>query len=416
MSKDPRSYLQRAEDHRRHGRLKEAIAACREALAEHPGLDAARITLGRALLETGDAAAAAETLSGVFARLPEHHLAGRTLAEAQRRLHDFAAAETTCRGLLEHYPRDREIEPLLATILEERNGAPGANAPSETSAAPSIAAPPTATTPATAPAIVKSSTPPAPPLRQAAPVDVVPKTSAVPAASVASLPVIEAAEPDPAPEYSPEDVEVASPQYPVNVGQSGTAATAGPKTVATVPRAARAEGDALATNTLAELYLRQGMTDRAVAVYRNMLRVEPGNAAVRRRLAEIEGREDVPGIVTAAPGASVSMAPPVSIAVSRSSQAAHVAMSVAAAPASASSGPVSRPVAESRPVADSLPAISPLPVARPLPVAASQPAASPSAVAPSPSLNPADKAAVERLDRWLRTIQGAAGAGGGTGA
>jgi tetratricopeptide (TPR) repeat protein len=373
MSKDPRSYLQRAEDHRRHGRLKEAIAACREALAEHPGLDAARITLGRALLETGDAAAAVETLSEVFARLPEHHLAGRTLAEAQRRLHDFAAAETTCRGLLEHYPRDREIEPLLAAILEERNG-PGGSAPAGTSAAGPVAAP--------APAAVKSATPPAPP------------------------PVAAAPRPDPAPEYSPEDVEVSSPPRPINVGQSPEA-KAEPKTVAPAPRVARADGDALATNTLAELYLRQGMTDRAVAVYRNMLRVEPGNAAVRRRLAEIEGREDAAGVVMAAPPSPA--VPRASVAVARSSQAAHVAMSVAVAPASAAALPESLPVTSPPAVA------KPLPVARQPAVVAAPPAASPAAAVPSRGLNPADKAAVERLDRWLRTIQGGSAAGSGAG-
>jgi pentatricopeptide repeat protein len=43
------------------------------------------------------------------------------------------------------------------------------------------------------------------------------------------------------------------------------------------------------TNTLAELYLRQGLVERAVEVYRAMLRVDPGNGRARRRLQELTG-------------------------------------------------------------------------------------------------------------------------------
>jgi len=55
-----------------------------------------------------------------------------------------------------------------------------------------------------------------------------------------------------------------------------------------------APGDALATNTLAEIYLRQGLIDRAVAVYENMLRADPDNHVVRQRIAEIQGAD--PGL------------------------------------------------------------------------------------------------------------------------
>jgi tetratricopeptide (TPR) repeat protein len=47
------------------------------------------------------------------------------------------------------------------------------------------------------------------------------------------------------------------------------------------------EGPPLATNTLAEIFLGQGLVDRAVAVYENMLRADPDNQGVRRRIAEI---------------------------------------------------------------------------------------------------------------------------------
>jgi len=45
--------------------------------------------------------------------------------------------------------------------------------------------------------------------------------------------------------------------------------------------------DALQTNTLAELYLRQGLVDRAMEVYRGMLRVDPENQRAARRLNEL---------------------------------------------------------------------------------------------------------------------------------
>jgi hypothetical protein len=44
----------------------------------------------------------------------------------------------------------------------------------------------------------------------------------------------------------------------------------------------------LSSATLAELYLKQGLVERAVEVFGQVLEEEPGNDAVRRRLAEIE--------------------------------------------------------------------------------------------------------------------------------
>jgi hypothetical protein len=53
--------------------------------------------------------------------------------------------------------------------------------------------------------------------------------------------------------------------------------------------AATGAGAPFSSSTLAELYLRQGLVDRAVAVYRQVIDEEPGNARARSRLAELEG-------------------------------------------------------------------------------------------------------------------------------
>jgi hypothetical protein len=48
-------------------------------------------------------------------------------------------------------------------------------------------------------------------------------------------------------------------------------------------------GTPFSSSTLAELYLRQGLVERAVEVYRRVVAEEPGNARARSRLAELEG-------------------------------------------------------------------------------------------------------------------------------
>jgi len=268
MPKDPRAFLQLAEEHRRNGRLKEAITVCLEGLGRHPSLDAARITLGRAYLESDQPEIARSTLEEVFGRLPEHHLAGKLLAEAQRRLGDRAAAEQTCRSLLSHYPRDREIEAILESVLRHDASADEA--------------------------------------------------AAGPAASGAA---------DPEPEYMPEDVELKATTGPVTPGVAAPAPALTPAAAANRPPA----GDALQTSTLADLYMRQGLVDRAIEVYRAMLRVDPGNQRARQRLAEIESGGAPAGPAAAKPAGTA--APPVAPAASSVPQpvAATAALSAASA-------------------------------------------------------------------------------------
>jgi tetratricopeptide (TPR) repeat protein len=54
----------------------------------------------------------------------------------------------------------------------------------------------------------------------------------------------------------------------------------------------------LVTRTMAELYARQGLTDRALDVFRQLLEATPGDPGLRRRIAEIEAaaaEEELPG-------------------------------------------------------------------------------------------------------------------------
>jgi pentatricopeptide repeat protein len=83
--------------------------------------------------------------------------------------------------------------------------------------------------------------------------------------------------------------EVAAPATPtVAEAQRREAWTSVPLPPVEGAAAAGAEVDALQTNTLAELYLRQGLVEKALEVYRAMLRVDPANERARRRLLELE--------------------------------------------------------------------------------------------------------------------------------
>jgi len=56
------------------------------------------------------------------------------------------------------------------------------------------------------------------------------------------------------------------------------------------PEVAPAARDPLMTGTLAELYVSQGFTDKAVNIYRDILSAEPDNTTVAARLAELEAQ------------------------------------------------------------------------------------------------------------------------------
>lgn len=68
------------------------------------------------------------------------------------------------------------------------------------------------------------------------------------------------------------------------------------------PKNAPSGRDPLRTGTLAELYVSQGFTDKAVEIYRDILAVEPDNAAAAVRLAELESAQlsNVSAVTTAA--------------------------------------------------------------------------------------------------------------------
>src|SRR5436309_598585 len=272
IARDPfsRAFLQLAEEYRREGRFQEAIEVCLEGLQRHPTYHTARISLGRTYMEAGDMENARRAFSEVLELQPENHLAAKLLAEIQRKMGDLAGAAATYRGILRYYPNDREV----ATLLQESQRP-------EPGAAP--AAPPPATPPVTA----RSASPLVPPPASAAQVVtpsafaatapqptkvVLPKgrspvaAAAAPAAGPGpvSWPGVPAARlSDPSPDFRPEDLGGAPVAAPAQPGHAAAGALPPPWSGPGRDDDHEAVDDALQTNTLAELYLRQGLVDRA---------------------------------------------------------------------------------------------------------------------------------------------------------
>ena len=163
LDREPGSRLfgQLAEELRKDGELADAIRVARTGLAAHPNYPSARMTLGRALFDTGDLAAARGELELVLRGAPDNILASRMLAECLEGLGDFGAALLQFRATLRLAPGDRQTE-LQMKALEQRLGSAGGPRPSPPSPPPTAAAP--ARSPAAPPPRAVAMTPAPPPV------------------------------------------------------------------------------------------------------------------------------------------------------------------------------------------------------------------------------------------------------------
>ncbi len=305
MARDPlsRAFLQLAEEYRKVGRFEEAVQVCNEGLARHPGYHTARIALGRTYLDAGDLESAHQALIEVLESMPENHLAGKLLAEVQLRLGNRAGAADTYRAILSHYPGDREVEGLLSELGE--GGDQAASTPEVSPVQPENRDSTTGedsserTSPLTEDAAAASS----PPLEMVDGGGAPPGSPSFPA-QAASAASIESGMEMPIPE---------NPAEPSDRGPAEERVTAAadpvvdqvPVPPAPVAATPPAEVDALQTNTLAELYLRQGLVEKALDVYRAMLRVDPGNERARQRLRDLSDEEPSTDAIESSPTAPI---------------------------------------------------------------------------------------------------------------
>jgi tetratricopeptide (TPR) repeat protein len=330
LEKEPgsRLFAQLAEELRKEGELEESIQVAREGLKKHPNYPSARMTLGRALLDTGDLVAAKGEFEAVLKGAPDNILASRYLAECLEGMGDYEGATGRYKLTLQLAPGDKQAATRLHAVEEKLRdtgshkplpATAAATATAATAAAASVAAPP-------APPPAAEATPEAEP----APIPLVATeeefelerpheagttgeaaTVEPPARRETPAPAPPAAErPAPPPPASSSEFEfdlAAAPTIPFQVTPLDADEEGGPEAAAAVeetppaevepppaapppaPPARPAEGGGveLVSSTLAELYFKQGHVDKAREVYRQLVDREPANDRVRQRFEEL---------------------------------------------------------------------------------------------------------------------------------
>jgi Tetratricopeptide repeat len=221
-----RLFAQLAEELRKEGQHEEAIRVARYGLAAQPNYPSARMTLGRALLDSGDFAGARVEFETVLRGAPDNILASRFLAESLEGAGDLGSALLQYRAAQRLVPGDKNFEAHIraleqtlsaptvvrrtmdgdassaSTVIPRAPASPAAAAPPM--AAPPVAAPPLPPPPTPSPA-VHVAPPPLPP----PPAPFAPPASAAPPPPLPPLPL----PPLPAP-FAPPAVAAARPPLP----------------------------------------------------------------------------------------------------------------------------------------------------------------------------------------------------------
>lgn len=339
LEKDPgsRLFAQLAEELRKDGKHDEAISVARKGLEKNPNYPSARLTLARALLDSGRPAEAKPELEAIVKVSPDNIMASRLLGDALAELGETAQA-------LQQFERTLKISPGDKAVLErmaELKGRLSAPAP-----APPAAPEPAPAAPEPAPSVFGTESPTTPaadlpsvfasePLPSALP-EVPVSTPAVPAAPATLPPPAASVALDrdlASGTFSPGSLNAADIQR--HFDDTAAAATdpsaIGGETIAFTPQAAPEafveakgvapglpamemppEGDdagaktlPLSSMTLADLYLQQGLKAEASAVLSQVLKEEPENAQAKSKLAAVSNE------LTSAPSAPPVETPPV---------------------------------------------------------------------------------------------------------
>lgn len=318
LARDPNSklFMPLAEEYIKAGMADEAVMTLEDGLKANPFYMSARVLLGKAYVEKGDLDSARAQFEQVVKTVPDNLFAHRKLGDIYKILGDRENAIRSYRMITLLSPNDKEAKGLLAELESGASMAPPA-APEQSPAQPDAPAFTLDEGPEAAEVAVPSVTIPdepepifvEAPLEEEEPAvqetveagatveaeEEGPKKSgyALDLSQAAGLEdIFDACE-----SGASEEVPSSEGVYEIN-DLSGTGISLGPLSeepfgaavvdAELAPAAeAKEDKDPFETETLAELYIAQGFYDRAIAIYKNMLLLDPQDRSLKQKLEEL---------------------------------------------------------------------------------------------------------------------------------
>ena len=310
-----------AEEHRRAGDVELALQIVREGLENRSNYVSGHIVLARCLLDRGEDAGAQQELERVLELDGENVIALKVLSEIAERLGDPIGARGWVDRLLEVDPMNEEAQLMVSRLgdVGAATSKPSFERPSwadlaelKVPEAEPEAPPPEPEAPAPepeAPVAAEEESPPSPEEPEAPQEESPPPLAELAEASAeiagadvehdTPLELSPEAGEAPPPEdligvqvERPEPIElVGGPGMVVGKDQSGELVGRAEDVVAPSTE----ELEPVVTQTMAEVYVKQGLLDSALKVYRELLAQRPEDPELLSRIAELESGAPAPG-------------------------------------------------------------------------------------------------------------------------
>ena len=235
---NPRSkvFAPLAETYRKSGLIDEAIDICREGLEYHPNFTSGLVALARCYFDKALYTAAIKELEKVVSEVPDNYLAQKVLAQSYSMIGDKNNSLKAYKTLLFLNPRDEEIKKIIAEMEGTAEKVPNSFLPDEHHEKEDIYIPP------------------------------------IPRFEPPQFEHIEAED----------DEELKFQEKPAGMAfkQSNEPKTNKEERILTE----------LSTMTMGELLESQGLTTKAVEVYRKLLELEPDNIILKAKLERLEAQ------------------------------------------------------------------------------------------------------------------------------
>lgn len=263
---NPLIYLQLAEEYRKERMYPEALKICQDGLQKHPNYWSARVSMGRIHYEIGNPERAREELEKVIKAVPDNLLANKLLGDIYRESGKYEDALKRYHLVEMLTPADAEVAASIRKIEAELQSAPTPSAPEVPTE--SLQVHRTTSQIAQPPEMSEEE------FQASAPTRILSREDLR-----AAMP------PEPRGEFIPVGAE---PTIDLDDTQSKEAIREEEETIELTEDSERTtEVDELNTQTLADIYIQQGLPDKAIKVYQKLLLKDPGNEEVALKLRSL---------------------------------------------------------------------------------------------------------------------------------